>query len=350
VFISQLVAENFFDPENLINNGGFELNKKHRWIIKGNAQITSEFSYEGENSLKLSGDNLSSGYVFQHFEDPIKNFEATFWIYPDTKSFATSLSFVSDWDKTGLNNILSITFTNTEVIISSPDSVLKKSLELENKYWYNISISTDSSGLKKTIFINDIFICSISTEDVSQIETLIIGNLNCPPCSGIFYFDDISVFDNAEKDENSLNPGIAASVGLGRTFVGPTFYFGASYRSDGHLISFRFIKGDEFQLSFGHPNYESPNENIKESALLYGRYLKKQNGIISVSGGIGYVKAIQRGGESNKIEISTFGFALEGRLRYNFSDYWGLGFSLFTNINGQKITTGIAFCVYLGQL
>jgi hypothetical protein len=73
--ISNITAENIFDRENLINNGGFELKKLHRWIFKGTAQITSERSFEGENSLKLSNNTSTPGYAYQlSFADP--NYES----------------------------------------------------------------------------------------------------------------------------------------------------------------------------------------------------------------------------------------------------------------------------------
>ena len=43
LFVSNIYATKFDSSENLINNGGFEL-KKHRWILKGNTEIVSDFS------------------------------------------------------------------------------------------------------------------------------------------------------------------------------------------------------------------------------------------------------------------------------------------------------------------
>jgi hypothetical protein len=347
--LSNVTAENFLNKENLINNGGFELKKSHRWIIKGNAQITSKISYKGEYSIKLSNNSSSPAYIFQHFEHPIKNFNASFWFYLESKPVRNSIEFVSDWDKKGLNSILKISFADDSITISSFDTTVTKRLKLDSDDWHKVSIETDSAGLKKTIFLNDDLICSFASIDVSVIETLIIGDIS-GDLSGTIYFDEIMIFENSKIAHNSVSPGIFGSVGLGRTFVGPTFYFSVSYSSNNNLFSFRYLKGDELQLSFADPVYKPPNEKIQEFTLLYGREFRKGTGAVSFAAGIGYIYAIRRGENSEKIEISEIGLSLDGKFLIIISKYWGLGVAIFSNINQQKSVYGASLNVYFGNI
>ncbi len=347
--ISNVTAENFLNKENLINNGGFELKKSHRWIIKGNAQITSEISYKGENSIKLSDNSSYPTYIFQHFEEPIKNFNGSFWFYIESKPVCNSIAFVSYWDKKGLKSILQISLTDDTIAISSSDTIVTKTLKLESDYWHKVSIEADSAGLKKKIFFNDKIVCSFASIDVSLIETLIIGDIS-GDLSGTIYFDEIMISENSKIAHNSPSPWIFGSVGLGRTFVGPTFYFSVSYSSNNHLFSFRYLKGDELQLSFADPVYEPPNQKIQEFGLLYGREFRKGTGAVSLAAGIGYMYAIRRGENSEKIEISKLGLSLDGQLRIIISKYWGLGVTIFSNINQQKNVFGASVNVQFGNI
>jgi hypothetical protein len=182
-----------------------------------------------------------------------------------------------------------------------------------------------------------------------MIETLIIGDIS-GDLPGIFYFDEILIFDNSNIAHNSHSPGIFGSVGLGRTFVGPTFYFSVSYSSNNSLFSFRYLKGDEFQLSFADPNYESPNEKLKEFALLYGWDFQKGKGVVSLAAGIGYLYAIRRGAKSEKIENSGVGLSLDAQFRFIISRYWGMGIAIFSNINQKKSVYGASVNIQFGNI
>jgi hypothetical protein len=132
-------------------------------------------------------------------------------------------------------------------------------------------------------------------------------------------------------------------LGLGSNYFGPTFSFNISYARNNNIFTLRYLKADEFQFNVeGH--YDQPTLAFKEVGLLYGRCFKKGPLALSISAGIGYVNAADRGthiqyDDYQRVEISTFGVPFEAGFRFEFG-FVGIGGSWYGNINPDRSTFG----------
>jgi len=355
-FVSIVSANNFNDSDNLINNGGFEISK-HRWILKGNAEITSDLSHKEFSSLKLTSDSLSTGYVFQFIDFPVHNYTFTTWIFPTTAIFKSKVIFVSDWDKTGFKNILELTIANDTLHVLSSDTTIKLESNILFGAWNKISINTENSGLNKHMYINEEEVSSFSSQDVTEIEALVIGDFNCEGCVGTMYFDDILFLYEESYDPPDNSHRIIGSFGLGTSFAGPTIGLGLSYVVQNHFFSLRYLKGDELQiLLFAADPIErdSPTKRLREIALVYGIYQRNRKTNFSIAGGVGFLDLIDRGdsfggSDYEKLKISEIGLALDFQVRMLFSKNWGFGMSFYSNINQEKSIYGILVNLQLGN-
>jgi hypothetical protein len=87
--------------------------------------------------------------------------------------------------------------------------------------------------------------------------------------------------------------------------------------------------------------------------VLYGRYYKDNNIILSLSGGVGIINGIYRGKniggyEHEQIQISTIGISLVAQYAIFFKNHLGINVSAFTNINSKKILVGGMLGIHLG--
>jgi len=353
LFLSNIYATKFENSENLINNGGFEL-KKHRWILKGNTEIVSDFSNKGFSSLKLTQDIQSLSYVFQHLDFPLQNFTFSTWIFPETKTYKTQISFVSEWDKTGFTKVIELTLSDDSIEVFGADTVFRIENKVIAEQWNKISIATDSSGLIKNIYINENNICTYSSGYVTKIEAIILGDLNCYDCNGTVFYDDVKVLNETTYEPPEDHNLIVGSFGLGYTFAGPTFGLGFTYETRNQILMFRYLKGDEIQFSIFGPDRLAPNKQLREIALLYGLNFPQRKGIVYLAGGIGYIDVVKRGdlisgNQYEAVEMSSFGFALDAGTRMQLGQYWGIGVSIFSNINSKNSIIGFLVNLQLGK-
>jgi hypothetical protein len=338
----------------LISDGGFEHGFRN-WLFRGDCKVSSSTKNNGKNAVEVSTKKFIESYAYQYFEHPEKNFEATIWTYPRDKDYFGRIEIVANWDKFGADKIISISFSPDTIMVSSLDSPCHSTInKFKNNSWNKISIITDSSGFKKNIKINDMFLCSIVSDNIIPASAIIIGNFNCSDCFGTIYYDDISIISKSFNTTIYNKDIFLMKLGIGKSFAGPTFGFGLNYGKNKNLFSIRYLKGDEFRFNVeGH--YDSPALEIIEVGILYGRYYRDKNVLISLSGGISIVNGVERGKlisgkEYETIEISTFGLPIEAQFIMSFSNYFGVGVSVFANVNNQKSFVGGMIGIQLGQL
>jgi photosystem II stability/assembly factor-like uncharacterized protein len=142
-------------------------------------------------------------------------------------------------------------------------------------------------------------------------------------------------------------------LGVGSSHFGPALYMNFSYSYKNNIFTMRYLKADEFRFNVeGH--YDQPALSCKEFGILYGRSYRKNNIILSLSAGVGYIKGIDRGKhieykEYEKVDISTFGMPFEAGFRFEFG-FFGIGGSWYGNLNSKKSFSGGLFEISIGVL
>ena len=146
--------------------------------------------------------------------------------------------------------------------------------------------------------------------------------------------------------------GYWIGLGIGGNYFGITGSGNLSIALDDNIFSFRYSKSDEFQFNVEGHNDE-PAIRMKEVAVLYGKYLKKNNSALIFSVGISYLKGINRGKniefkEYEKINISTLGIPLEFEFMLGFTQNIGMGLQGYYNLNKDKMFGGVIFKLNIG--
>lgn len=159
-----------------------------------------------------------------------------------------------------------------------------------------------------------------------------------------------------QKDKPECTNSYWISGGIGRSYFGPTFNGSISYSYNGNIFTARYLKADEF--TWGDPGggnvSEDPPLSMKEFGILYGRSDRTRNLVLSLSAGISYIDAVNRGRniaekEYEKVNIKTIGFPFEAHIRIEFTDFLGIGGSCFGDLNSKKSFVGGAFNLYIGK-
>lgn len=153
-------------------------------------------------------------------------------------------------------------------------------------------------------------------------------------------------FDLLSQDSEEPESRYWVSVGLGGSHFGPGFYGSCSYSYKHNLFFVRFMKGDEFRWNPGGAQYDDPQLTLKEAGILYGRCYTDKSVTLSLSAGVGYVQATDRGkliqyDKYERISISTVGVPFEITVRAVFGP-WAIGGCWAGNVNANKfISAGV---------
>jgi hypothetical protein len=150
-----------------------------------------------------------------------------------------------------------------------------------------------------------------------------------------------------------LNLGIGAGSfqGLGGISIGAEY----GIINKNFLLSMHIFRIQEIQL------FVSPNENMNDFALLFGRINEQEGFHISVSAGISYIYGVFRGNSipssggflsSNHAEkiIETIGLPLQIDLFVGATHNLGLNIIIFGNINQKCSFGGLLFCLQFGAI
>ena len=153
--------------------------------------------------------------------------------------------------------------------------------------------------------------------------------------------------------QNRADPSIYASFGFGGNYFGVTFGTELCYAQNNNIFSIRYLSANEFRFNVDGV-YDQPALSMKEIGLLYGRYMFKASGQLSIAAGLGLLNGLDRGNqidfhEYKKLEIHTLGLSFEGRFFLIFSKYSGIGIVLFGNLNPKKSFVGVMIEIHLGS-
>jgi len=145
------------------------------------------------------------------------------------------------------------------------------------------------------------------------------------------------------------------NVGVGACYFGLSFNTSFSYSYKENVFTLKYLEGEELQFSPGGYEFEEPSLSFKEKGILYGRSYRQEFIGFSLSGGIGYLNAINRGKqikykEYEELHIATYGLLFEAKFRIEILPIFGVGASYFGNINKEKTFTGGMIELYIGQL
>ncbi|MGE5400130.1 MAG: hypothetical protein ACM3S2_06985 [Ignavibacteriales bacterium] len=144
--------------------------------------------------------------------------------------------------------------------------------------------------------------------------------------------------------------------GIGGSYFGPTLNGSISYSHNENTFTIRYLKADEF--TWGDPGgnkvSDYPPLSMKEIGILCGRSTRMQNMVISLSGGLSYLTAVNRGSRIEerlyeKQEIKAIGIPLELHVRIELTDFLGIGGSCFGNLNSSYSFIGGSLNLYIGK-
>ena len=175
-------------------------------------------------------------------------------------------------------------------------------------------------------------------------------------CFGIFLLlPRLIAQENGANDSEPEDSGVWLGLGIGANHFGPTLYASGSFLYDKHILTVRYLKADEAHISFGEAyDFDDPPLSIREIGILYGRSLRKQNAVLSLSGGIGILDGQSRGKwiaykEYEKISMAGIGMSFEAEVRFEFMNALGISGSFFGNLNNKKTFTGGMVKISIGK-
>jgi hypothetical protein len=153
------------------------------------------------------------------------------------------------------------------------------------------------------------------------------------------------------KDTPVYHKAYWATLGIGSSRFGPCIFFSLSHANKSNLFTLWYLTADEFRFNVeGH--YDEPAQRLREVGFLYGRPYRKQALVLSLSAGLGYVSAVDRGkliarNDYERVNISTLALPFEATFRFEFG-FIGIGGSWYGNINPKRSNSGGVFQLSLG--
>lgn len=105
--------------------------------------------------------------------------------------------------------------------------------------------------------------------------------------------------------------------------------------------------------------FSGPPESVGDLAILYGRRIGGRKGWVRFAAGPGYVESVRRGEIAECFLIfcdyeqhttHSLGLAAQADGVWAIARWFGLGVSLFGNVNGESSFTGASLGVYFGSL
>ena len=179
--------------QNLIKNGDFEQGFND-WSTRGLVSISDHFAYSGNYSFMVSTLDYEYGYIYKTFAIQFTVFRSEFWVYPKSSKYNQTFELIANWSITNTNNaefIARIIFSHDSLQFISLDADTSIFNILESNYWNKIAMKTDSSGLMKTFFINNQFVCRLKSSYLVPIETVIVGDVSFRGGFGTLFYDNI---------------------------------------------------------------------------------------------------------------------------------------------------------------
>lgn len=189
--------------------------------------------------------------------------------------------------------------------------------------------------------------------------------------SNLIYVPNSNAQNNKKSDRFAwVNLGVgqyAVSGSTDRSAAAFTSYeglatFGVTFSQqlNNHLFSARILNSWELAIIF---EPDDPQVSFLDMGVLYGRSLKTDNFMTSVSVGIGMVRFVDRGkllstgggfslggNKYEKIVNKGFGIPVSGQFFITRFDNIGFGLYAFANFNKYKSGSGFLLCLQFGRL
>ena len=141
------------------------------------------------------------------------------------------------------------------------------------------------------------------------------------------------------------------NLGAGPALVGNTFAMNAgmvySYQFDKSIISARILGVTNYNPTVQKIDPSNTIYKMAEYGILYGPVWQGEYGNISISAGIGLVRAAYE--TSNDIATNTsISVAVEAQWFWRFTSYAGVCLYTYATLNFEKPLYGILVCAQLG--
>jgi hypothetical protein len=165
---------------------------------------------------------------------------------------------------------------------------------------------------------------------------------------------DDSAKEIVQNDRHDMEIWARGGVGNCHFGLAGAWSFACSFKSI--VASVRYISASEFRLGSDASTFEKPELSCRELGVLLGITFTEKNVVVwSCSAGFGILSAVDRGGVTNelkkeysKIEIKGACIPFEASLRIKIW-HFGIGGSLFGNVNATKSFLGWMIDLYLGE-
>jgi len=340
-----------------LKDGDFEDERNH-WILRGTCEITTQNAHTGVKALKILPGLKPENFAYIYTEQPVDEFDFTFWFYPQDSVYQTKIDLVANWDKSGADYISSLIINNNFLRFTSLKQKKTINHKIDFAHWNKISVKTDSLGYVKKLFINDSLFCSLITADNLPVEAIVLGGLKSNECFGTVLFDDVSIDNMNKKTIFYSNTIYWIQAGFASSFSGLGLNLQVGYISGPHLFLMRYLNAGEtrFVLFAADPvTFDSPRESIQEIAFLYGRYYRNNVAVTSIAAGIGYVDAGKRGQVISsdvyiRNEIVKICLPVELAFKVIMSQKLAISMSAYAILNNQQSFYGATVGIQFGNL
>jgi hypothetical protein len=165
----------------------------------------------------------------------------------------------------------------------------------------------------------------------------------------LIHYEEVNIPINMRKKlYGYLNLGLGSSVSPVYIIESGILYKKNIFSIGRNLNILKDNSPDYYYKNFGNIN------GYTEIALLYGRYINVESGIITFTSGIAYNK-IEKGDSPARYiyEVKTFntiGLPLKIGVSFFPQNFMGIGFSVFADFNNQSSFGGFVLCFRFGRL
>ncbi len=193
-----LIFQMLLFGQNIVQNGGFE-NDFAYWQTTGIANISQNTVHSGNKSFESASSISQYAYIYQKLNVKATSFDAIFWVYPGSETYFNTFELIANWDDFISDIIFRIEFAQDSMKINVLDNDTTVANVLNPTAWNKIAIHANDASLTTSLFINDDYVCSLSSSSSIPAEWILLGDLSDNKHYGVFYYDDISFVPNVRE-------------------------------------------------------------------------------------------------------------------------------------------------------
>jgi hypothetical protein len=195
-----LAASSVFST-NYVPNGGFE-NDSLGWTWVQDASVSTEVVRTGTKALKTTDiDSTRFAYVHRELNFVYDTTEITFWAYPASASYVSTVELIANWQHGTATFITRVGLRDNVIGFTAVDTSVSIPNVLEPGAWNKITIKADAATMTQHFYVNDSLYSSLTSSELPAVENLLVGDLSGVSHYGTVYYDDISITGTVKSPE-----------------------------------------------------------------------------------------------------------------------------------------------------